>query len=177
MLNWSYRIGCLQCSFTDKELIEFIQEKKRSLHLPKKSAVLVIRKQPNDEWILGGGLCISYTGTLLSETDCENVWISDVFVGNGIPSLSVSCLLTPPLSTDILMPLLKNLEARLFHNFYPCLLLIGSAAMVLHYQEFIQKLHYCPIPLLLDQVAHVRPLLLRVHRLYWEPTPQEYIAK
>lgn len=124
-----------------------MQQKKRSIHLPKKNAVQVIGKQPNGEWILGGSLCISSKGTLLPESECENVWISDIFIGNGIPSPSASCTLTPPLSTSTLQPLVKALEVHLAHNFYPCLLLIGSAALVLHYQEFIEKLRFCPIPI------------------------------
>lgn len=132
---------------TDKELIEFIQQKKRPICLPKKSAVHVVGKQPNGEWILGGGICISSCGTFISESECENVSISDVFVGSGIPSPSASCTLTPPLSTNTLTPLLRALELHLGHNFFPSLLLIGSAALVLHYQDFIDKLRYCPIPI------------------------------
>ena len=33
------------------------------------------------------------------------------------------------------------------HIFYATLPLIGSAAFVLHYQDFIEQLRYCPIPL------------------------------
>ena len=33
------------------------------------------------------------------------------------------------------------------HTFYATLPLIGLAAFVLHYQDFIEQLRYCPIPL------------------------------
>ena len=33
------------------------------------------------------------------------------------------------------------------HIFYATLPLIGSASFVLHYQDFIEQLRYCPIPL------------------------------
>lgn len=39
-LNMSYRTACLHCSLSDKELNEYIQEKKRAAgDLPVKSAV------------------------------------------------------------------------------------------------------------------------------------------
>ncbi len=148
MINWSYRIGCLQCSFTDKELIEYIQQKKRSIiRLPKKSAVQAIGKQSNGEWVIGSDITVSSTGTALMDTEqCKNIWISDVFIGSGIPSPTAACTVSLPLSTKSLAPLIRALKDNLEHNFYPSLLLIGATGLVLHYQDFISKLRYCPIP-------------------------------
>ena len=38
-LNWSFRKGCLQCSFSDKDLNDFIQFKRRNSNVVKKKAV------------------------------------------------------------------------------------------------------------------------------------------
>ena len=36
VLNWSSRVGCVQCSFNDKDLNEYVQLKKRRSVLQKK---------------------------------------------------------------------------------------------------------------------------------------------
>ena len=48
VLNWSSRVGCLQCSFNDKDLNEYVQLKKRRSVLQKKSAVQKIGRQFNN---------------------------------------------------------------------------------------------------------------------------------
>ena len=42
VLNWLYWVACLQCSFNDKDLNEYVQLKKRKFVLQKKSAVQMI---------------------------------------------------------------------------------------------------------------------------------------
>ena len=59
VLNWSSRVGCLQCSFNDKDLNEYVQLKKRRSVLQKKSAVQKIGRQFNNTWILGEDFCIT----------------------------------------------------------------------------------------------------------------------
>lgn len=145
VLNWSYRVGCLQCSFSDKSLNEYIQLKKRKVVLQKKRAVQKVGRQPDNVWILGENICISSNGMINSSS--KHIWISNVFSGMGIPSQSMGCNISLPLSTEPLNPLLNALCLHFSHNFYPALLLIGSAAFVLHYQELIKHLRYCPIPL------------------------------
>ena len=126
---------------------EFIQMKKRSSSLSKKSAVQRVGKQPDGTWVLGGDTCISSSGIELPPSESSYTWISSVFSGQGIPSPSMECCISLPLTTAPLQPLLSVLEERLRHNFYPALLLLGSATLILHYQEFIEKIRYCPIPL------------------------------
>ena len=54
LVNWSYKVGCLHCAFSDKELCDFIQKKKRSAtSITKKYAVEDIGKQPDGSWVLG----------------------------------------------------------------------------------------------------------------------------
>ena len=57
---------------------------------------------------------------------------------------SMACTVSLPFSTEPLKCLLNILSVRLGHNFYSALLVIGSAALVLHYKEMINKLRYCP---------------------------------
>lgn len=147
LLNWSYKIGCLQCSFNDKELNEYIQLKKRLSPLQRKSAVQCIGKQSDHTWILGDNICISSSGIPMATSESNYVWISNVFFGAGIPSRTMACNISLPLSTELLNRFLTTLSLRLGHNFYSTLLLIGSAAFVLHYQNLIEQLRYCPIPL------------------------------
>ena len=35
----------------------------------------VIGKQPNNEWNLGSGICVPSRGILVSELECNNVWM------------------------------------------------------------------------------------------------------
>lgn len=146
VLNSSYKVGCLQCSFTDKELNEYIQIKKRKSSLFKKHAVQKIGKQEDSTWVLGPNFYISSSGNLVDISESKYIWIGDIYSGQGIPKVSC-CDINLPLSTTSLSLLLDALHLRLSHNFYPALLLMGSTAFVLHYEEFIEKLRYCPIPL------------------------------
>lgn len=130
VLNWSYRVGCLQCSFNDKELNEYIQLKKRRSILHKKNAVQCIGKQADQSWILGENICISSAGSPITTAESKYIWISNVFSGPGIPSSSLACDISPPFSSEPLYHLLTALHLHLSHNFYSALLVIGSAAFV-----------------------------------------------
>lgn len=145
ILNWSYKVGCLQCSFSDKELNEFIQLKKREIDLPKRNAVESMGRQNDGMWILGE-VCIAPNGEETSKLSCENVWISHIFSGTGIPLLSSACTISLPISTSSLSSLLNTLQKHLSQNFYPTLFFLGASAMALHYVDFIEKLRFCPIP-------------------------------
>ena len=41
---------------------------------------------------------------------------------------------------------LQALAERMGKNFYSIQLFLGAGTLVLNYQQFIKKLHYCPIP-------------------------------
>lgn len=59
-LNSSYKHACLQCSFSDKEVSEFIQYKKRTTAaLPVKFAVSHVGMQADGSWVLGSSAHIS----------------------------------------------------------------------------------------------------------------------
>lgn len=91
--------------------------------------------------------CVSSDGTTLELSETAYVWISDVFSGPGIPRASLAGLVEPSLSTTSLPPLLEVLKKHLAHNYYPAMLFMGAGILSLHYQEFIERLRYCPIPL------------------------------
>ncbi len=56
-LNSSYKLACLQCSFSDKELGEYIQHKKPETRgLPKKYAVQLVGQQMDGSWVMGNNV-------------------------------------------------------------------------------------------------------------------------
>lgn len=54
VLNWSFRKGCLQCSFSDKDLNDYIQFKRRNSLVIKKRAVSTLgdRKMEHGLWVM-----------------------------------------------------------------------------------------------------------------------------
>ena len=113
----------------------------------KKRVVQHIGRQKDGMWTLGHGMYISKKGSQINDVDCDSVWISNVFQGCGIPDASNSCTIVTPLSTNSLGPFLDLLCKYMKHNFLPALLVMSSTAMVLNYNQFIEKLRFCPVPL------------------------------
>ncbi len=148
-MNWSYRVGCLHCAFSDKELCDFVQDKKRKAEsVGKKFAVERIGRQRDGTWVLGKGAYFNASGKLLSLKESSFVWISDIFTAPGVAIPSKQCIIQTPLSTVSLVQLMKELECITKHNFFPTVMTIGAMTLVLHYSEFLEKLKFCPIPLL-----------------------------
>ena len=126
-LNLSYRFACLHCSLSDKEINEYIQEKKRSTGLlPVKYAVSHVGIQDDGTWILGANVCISPKGEVVSAEDCCHTWIGDLYSGVGVAAASNQRNIELPLTTDPLRELLSVLEVTAKHNFLPCLLTIAG---------------------------------------------------
>lgn len=144
-LNASYRLACLQCSFSDKELSEFIQFKKRKETLPVKYAVAHVGMQPDGVWVLGNSVCISGEGELMPVEQSKHVWIGDIYRGAGVASELDQCALQLPLTTEPLQHLLLGLKKCMKHNFFPCIITMAGAVMTLHFYAFIDKLKSCPI--------------------------------
>lgn len=91
-LNCSYKLACLQCSLTDKELGEFIQFKKqKTKDLQKKYAVKQIGLQPDGTWVMANNIYLSSEGRILNMKESQYVWISDLFSGPSIPSACEQC--------------------------------------------------------------------------------------
>ena len=151
-LNGSYKLACLQCSFSDRELSEFIQFKKRSTRpLPLKSAVSHVGLQADGTWVLGRNAYFSSDGEAIEIQRSRRVWIGDMFEGTGIATATQQCAIQLPLSTKPLQHLLQALKSVMKHNFYPCVFTMAGIVMALHYQTFIAKLKSCPITLAYGQ--------------------------
>lgn len=141
-LNASYKQACLQCSFSDKELSEYIQFKKRkNVTLPVKYAVSNVGLQSDDVWVLGSNIYISDEGDEIEQS--KHVYIGDIFQGPGVASCQ--CSIELPLTTEPLTVLLVALKQYMKHNFFPCLIAMGGTIMALHYQRFIENIKCCPI--------------------------------
>ena len=148
-LNASYKLACLQCSLSDKEVAEYIQFKKREcLTLPKKYAVMKVGRQADGTWVLSSDVHLSSSGALVSTDESSYIWISHVFTGPGVAPNVQECSIELPLQTDPLCALMESLKAKYSHNFLPCVLAMASAVFVLHYQLMLSKLKSCPVPLL-----------------------------
>ena len=147
-LNGSYKIACLQCSFSDKELSEFIQVKKRKKRpLPVKHAVSHVGLQADSTWVLGSNCYVSSSGEEIAVEFCQHVWIGSMFSGAGVAGESHQCVIEKPLTTQPLRQLLLELQSSLGHNFFPCVLTMAGTVMSLHYKSFIDNLSSCPITL------------------------------
>ena len=126
-LNNSYKFACLQCSFTDTQLSEYIQYKRRKTDkIPVKYAVSHVGKQEDDTWVLGGNIYISPDGELIPVEGSEHVWLGSMFRGAGVADGSVHCSINLPLSTKPLKQLLCYLETVMKHNFLPCALTMAG---------------------------------------------------
>lgn len=120
---WAYRNssgGGLMCSFTDKELSEFIQAKKR-IHgtLEIKHAVAYVGKQANGYWVLNSELTVNEDGDRVSCEDSPYIWLGCMHDGRAIAKATDAVTVSLPLSTENIAPLLSQLRDILHHNFYP----------------------------------------------------------
>ena len=145
-LNGSYKLACLQCSFSDKELSEFIQFKKRKAQaLPVKFAISHVGLQPDGTWILGNQAYFSSEGKAIQCNESKYIWIGDIFYGMGVAAESQKCAISLPLTTAPLHSLLQALKVVMKHNFFPCVLTMAGTVMALHFEAFIGKMKSCPI--------------------------------
>ena len=151
-LNSSYKLACLQCSFSDKEVSEYIQHKKReAAMLPRKYAVKRVGKQPDGTWVLSPNVYLSSKGDLIAMEESQYVWIGDVFAGDGVASVVDQCAIELPLTVDPLCALLPELRKHFKHNFFPCVMTMAAGVLSLHYQSMIRKWKNCPIPLMFGE--------------------------
>lgn len=144
-LNSSYKTACLQCSFTDKEVAEFIQFKKRNVdHLPKKYAVKMVGQQSDGSWVMASNVHLSSEGEVIDPLSSDFVWIGHVFSGPGVAASTQECKIELPLTTDPLCNLLETLRVQMAHNFLPSVMTMAATILALHYQTMQQKLSSVP---------------------------------
>ena len=147
-INSSYKSACLHCSFSDKELAQYIQFKKRSMPLLKrKYAVQKVGKQWDDTWVLSSRMHLYPCGNEVEVEDSMYVWIGHVYDGPGVAKSSDECAIELPLTTDPLSNLMTTLQRHFKHNFFPCVMTMAASILALHYKTMLHKLKSCPVPL------------------------------
>ena len=130
-LNNSYKYACLQCSFNDTQLSEYIQYKTRkTATIPVKYAVSNVGLQDNGIWVLGDNTYISPNGEEVSMEGSQYVWLGNVFRGAGVADDSNTCCIHHPLTTKPLNHLICSLKAQMKHNFFPCVLTMAGILSV-----------------------------------------------
>ena len=149
VLDGSYIVGCLSCSFVDKELCDFFQSKKRNAApITKKHAVESLGKQPDGTWVFSNKVHLDCEGEVLSDGSSCYMWIGDMYSGPGIASNAKQCSVQLPLTTSPLAELMQVLEGVMKHNFFPTVLTIAAGMYALHYHSMLKHLKSCPVPLI-----------------------------
>ena len=97
-------------------------------------------------WVLGNGAYFNSSGRSISLL--ERILCGLVFDAPGIALASKQCIIRAPLSTSPLVNLMQLLECLMEHNFYPTLMTAGAQILVLHYNELLERLKFCPNSLL-----------------------------
>ena len=147
-ISASYKLACLQCSFSDKELSEFIQFKKRqSQSIPIKYAVSHVGCHADGTWVLGKNAYFTSNGIPITINNSKYVWIGDIYQGKGVAKQVDQCEITEPFSTDCLKSMLCLLQHTMQHNFFPAVMTISGTITALHYTTFIETMKSCPITL------------------------------
>lgn len=166
LLSKSFGSGGLMCTFSEKEMAEYVKHKKTMFHNNNphgiKKAVSVIGKQPHANiYVLGPNATFDESGNLLGLDECDVVWVSDMVSGAGVASYSLVCdVITPP-STAPLNELF-NLIPRVFkHNTIPAVLMLGAACMSFHYGLIMSVKKCCPVPLAVGPSGTGKTIALR----------------
>ena len=152
-LNASYKLSCLQCSFSDKELGEYIQ--RDSTQLPQKFAVQVVGQQSDGSWVLVSNAYLTSSGDSVDLKGSKYIWLDNIFSGPGVASNTEQCSIELLLTTDPLCSLMETLRDCMSYNFMPCVMTLVptmastlvSTILSLHYQSMLKKLKFCPVPL------------------------------
>ena len=150
-LSYSFGSGGLTCSFTDKELTQYISWKRRMFHKNEdkvdKEGVLQLGRQPCGKiWILSEDCCINKEGQITNNHNY--VWLKNsASFGNSTKEISleeIACNVIKPLNSTPLPSLTTVLEKCLEHNFLSGLLFIGAGAMIFHYSKILELFKFCP---------------------------------
>ena len=141
---------------------------------------------PNCVWILGPNIIINKEGERINENDCKYVWLSDIDSRSAGRKSPVALPITLPLGNYGLIKLVDAMRTIMRHNFYPSVLALGAAGMLLHYSRLMRRRGHCHVPLLFGKsqtgktTALVSALaMLGCHRntLYSRGTKEAYLSK
>ena len=139
------------CTFTDKEIAEYIRHKKTIFHETNphsiKKAVSIISKQPDSNtYVLGPKAIFDEYGSHLEDDESEFIWVSDLVNGVGVASSELVCDINPP-SSEAVCNLFRLLPTVFKHNTIPAVLVMGAACMAFHYGIIINTKKSCGVPL------------------------------
>ena len=140
------------CTFTEKEMAEYVKHKKTVFHNNNpqgiKKAVSVIGKQPQSSvYVLGPHASFDESGNLLHCDECDVVWVSDMVSGAGVASYNLVCDIVTPLSLSPLHKLFNLIPNVFKHNTIPVVLMLGAACMAFHYKLIQSIKKCCPVHL------------------------------
>lgn len=154
------------CTFSEKDIAEYIKHKKTAFHNSNpnaiKKAVSVIGKQPHSNiYVLRPNAIFDNSGKLLGSDECNVVWVSDIVSGEGVASYSLVCEIVTPPSTIALGELFEVMPIVFKHNTIPAVLLLGAACMTFHYSDILSMKRCCPVPLAFGPSGTGKTLALR----------------
>ena len=126
-LNNSYKYACLQCSFNDVQLSEYIEYKQRKTEtIPVKYAVSHVGVQEDGMWVLGDNTYVNSDGSEVPMEGSKYVWLGSIFKGPGVADDSSCCTISRPLTTAPLRRLMCNRREAMKHTFSPCVLTLAG---------------------------------------------------
>lgn len=173
------------CSFTDKEVSEFIQAKKRRCGpLNTKKAVSMVGRQANGSWVLNEKLIVGPDGEEVSVEESPYIWIGHLLEGPGLARPADAIPIELPLNKDQLKPLVQALQSLLKHNFFPGLLLLGASIMSMHYEVILARYLNCPVAIAFGESGTGKTTALRCglsivgaypNRLFSRGTKEKYL--
>ena len=180
IINSSCTESGFTCSFTDKELAEFIQFKKRKdSGIPTKRVVACVGLQPGGNvWVLGKDVYVSaLTGNLMTADECDFQWIGHLFRGPSVATNSTALPIQLPLTTEHILPLVDAMKKIMKHNFPQALLALGASCMLFHYGTILKENLCCPVPLLCGGVGTGKSLALRCALSLYGAHTQAFFAR
>lgn len=151
-INSTFGSGGLVCSFSDKELTQYISWKKCSFHKshpnrePKVGVLFLGKQRCGKIWVFSKDIAFSIDG--LNTSSHNYVWLKNsISLGGNSKELSleeISCDIKVSASDQIFPELLETLETCLAHNYLSCILIMGAGVMSFHYQEVLKLFRFCP---------------------------------
>ena len=152
-LNKSFGTGGgFTCSFSEQELIRFLQFIKRSQGSNTfiKKAVTIVGKQPfGDVWVLNSDFYINNTGNTIQPSLSEYIWSPECLSAKAdkVSVHEITPSISTPLSVECLHEMVTLVETTMKHNALSALLLIGGAIMSCHYRQIVDTFGGFPIVL------------------------------
>ncbi len=151
-INSTFGSGGLVCSFSDKELAQYISWKKCKFHKshpnrePKIGVLFLGKQKCGNIWVFSKDIAFNKDG--LDTSSHNYVWLKNsISLGGNSKELSfeeITFDIKVSTSNQIFPELLDTLETCLAHNYLSCILMMGAGGMSIHYQEILKLFQFCP---------------------------------